>query len=378
VYDTVKVNHYNLIAISSKLFIIVTSGGDMSEFIVDVRKVTRLLNHTNADKLSICNVEGLTFNVVVAKEHFKLGDLVVYFPVDSILPNDLVDYLGLTGKLSGKNKNRITTIKLRGEPSQGFVCPLNKIESKYGKTFKELDDLTEILGIVKYEQPMIKCNACNLLPLPNEIPVYDIEGCDRYESIVQALMDSTVYITEKIEGQNFGISSFNGNIIINQRNFVVQQIEGKLHSFYEVTTMMQLDQLCQNIRNYLKATNVTLRGEFIGPGVQGNIYNLSKFTVKIFDVLVDNQYLNLYQIKELMSNFELLKLHWVPILYEGKLRDWLQDKNVVQASHGFSMLQENVLREGIVIKPDIEQVHPKIGRTIIKQRDPIYLSDNGF
>ena len=143
---------------------------------------------------------------------------------------------------------------------------------------------------------------------------------------------------------------------------------------------MKLDKLANAIREYLEATQVTLRGEYIGPGVQKNIYKLKENTVKIFDVMVDGRYISWKLVQKLIDVIDTYGVYdniLVPQLYFGKLKDWLGDKTIVEASHGKSKLADT-LREGIVIKPIEEQEHANIGRLIIKQRDPQYLATHGF
>lgn len=364
----------------------------MSQFRVDIRRISKVWEHTNAERLSIASVEGLGFQFVIGKDSYKVGDVVAYFPVDSVLPEPLQELFALTGKLRGKKKDRLASVRLRGEISQGFVGSIDKILpmipqdvskqiedaiSDENWRWLETFDLAPHLGVEKYEPPMVACHACNLVHLPADIPVYDIEGCDRFPQVVETLRFQPVYITEKLEGQNFGVSSFDGEIVVNQRNYVIKPIEGHVHSFYQVVEDLGLGILCEGIRKLLGATKVTLRGEFLGPGVQKNIYGLAKHEVKLFDIMVMNGcYLGWKEINEMMTHFEILKELWVPVLFHGILNHWLEGKTIGEAAHGTSVLADT-LREGIVIKPMTEQQHGEIGRLIIKQRDAIYCANHG-
>ncbi len=353
----------------------------MSTFKVDVRKISKVWDHSNADRLSLAQVEGLGYNIITGKDQFKVGDLVAYFPIDSILPENLIKMFGLVGKLAGKEKNRITTVKLRGVPSQGFIVGVDILQDFVAEEIVEGDDLTDALGVVKYDPPPVACHAGNLVSLPPGVSVYDIEGCERFPQVVDLLMDQIVTITEKVEGQNYGVTSTENGVIVNQRNHAIQPIEGKVHSLVEITNKMGLDKLADGIRNYLKASQVTLRGEYIGPGVQKNIYNLKENTVKIFDALVDGNYIGWALLKKLICVIDETNVFddiLVPeIAHNITLREWLNGRTIVEASHGQSLLADT-LREGIVIKPIVEQLNNEIGRLIIKQRDPHYLAKYGF
>jgi RNA ligase (TIGR02306 family) len=88
----------------------------------------------------------------VRKGQFKTGDLAAYVPEQSVLPNWLIERLGLVGRLSGAEKNRVKAIKLRGVLSQGLVVDLESIPDL--QDVKAEQDVTANLGIVKWEPPV--------------------------------------------------------------------------------------------------------------------------------------------------------------------------------------------------------------------------------
>lgn len=375
----------------------------MSEFSVDIRRVARVWDHPNAQKLSLAAVDGLGFQFVTGKDAYKVGDYVVYFPVDSVMPLPIQKAFGLEGKLAGKQKDRLKTVKLRGEISQGFVAPVDevlKLCSFEGcatdipmyiiDDISEDDaesllayDLSTALGVSKYEQPPIACHAGNLVQLPDGVSMYDIEGVERYPEVVDALLDKYVVITEKVEGQNYGVTSREGEIIVNQRKHAIKPIDGKIHSLHAVTNELELGELAEDVRQSLRATQVTLRGEYIGPGVQKNIYKLQKNTVRLFDILADGHYVGWNDLKKLFLEFPLLGELWVPVVATLRLEDHLASlgltvDTISKVGHGKSMINHNTLREGVVIKPIEEFEIEGFGRAIIKQRDPEYLAEYGF
>ena len=68
------------------------------------------------------------YRSVVPKGAFKTGDKVVYLPESSIVPDSILEKLGLVGKLKGSKKNRIGAIKLRGCLSQGILYPVLRFQ----------------------------------------------------------------------------------------------------------------------------------------------------------------------------------------------------------------------------------------------------------
>lgn len=68
----------------------------------------------------------------------------------------------------------------------------------------------------------------DLLPLPDFVSKYDIEGAQNHVSVTQALMQESVFITEKLEGSHWSVSwlSKNGAIFVSQRNFRIEPKTG--------------------------------------------------------------------------------------------------------------------------------------------------------
>ena len=66
----------------------------MSKLIVEVCRVGAVEPHPNADRLAICTVKGwktiIKYDPETKTAQFKEGDLCVYFPPDSVLPDNLM------------------------------------------------------------------------------------------------------------------------------------------------------------------------------------------------------------------------------------------------------------------------------------------------
>ena len=109
--------------------------------LASIQKIISLSPIPNADKIEKAIVLG--WEVVVAKsENFKVGDLVVYIEIDSIVPpKPEFEFLR-------ERKFRIKTIKLKGQVSQGLIVPLSVLPKG---NYVEGQDVTEILGVKKYD-----------------------------------------------------------------------------------------------------------------------------------------------------------------------------------------------------------------------------------
>lgn len=373
----------------------------MSFFGVTIETVNSVNPMENANTLEWATVEGMTFVFVVQKGKWKPGDKCLYFPIDSVVPLIIQEKLGVAGKLAGANRDRIKTIKLRGQISQGIITPVTLIDdlvTSLGRT-PTPEEITNFLGVTKYDPILNPCMNGSARALPSWLSKYDIEGAERNKVVIDYLMDEDVVITEKLEGSNYSVSydPKEDRHYVNSRQLTIIQNPGEEHDWWRVAR--ELDFL--GLTRYVAQKNaftapVTVYGEYIGPGVQGNIYKLAKPTVKIFDIKIGDHWLSYKKFYEIVMEYyrstvpvikeegtvtadfdpvgrELAKI-MAPVIFTGKLQDALKDRNIVEYSHGPSMLA-HTYREGVVIRPYHEdQYLDRFGRVIIKQRCPIYLS----
>lgn len=117
----------------------------MSNFKVEVVKLTKFERHKNADTLCIANI--FDYPVIFKDNWAKIDDLVAYIPVDAVVPIDRSEFSFLANAEKPDRKTeRVRAKKLRGVFSMGFLIPAPEGS-------KEGDDVKDILGIKKYEEP---------------------------------------------------------------------------------------------------------------------------------------------------------------------------------------------------------------------------------
>lgn len=119
---------------------------------VIVARLTNLRKHINADRLQVATILG---SQVIVGINAKEGDLGIFIPEGMQLSedfanrNDLVRRKDESGNSVGgmfEENRRVKTLKLRGEKSEGFWCPLSFIEYTgvqltEGMAFNELNGL---------------------------------------------------------------------------------------------------------------------------------------------------------------------------------------------------------------------------------------------
>lgn len=368
----------------------------MSYFGVTAEKIDTVRHHSNADRLDICTLRGMAFQFVTGRDQYKAGEVVLYFPVDSLLPVELQRKMGVEGMLSGKNKDRVKTVRLRGEISQGLVGPQSLAEGWATASPDVCNtkagwgvEIAEWLGVTKYEPAPIDTKAGNLLPLPCGLSAYDIEGAERNLDAVNRLMFEQVVVTEKVEGQNFSVTfdPVEHQVYVNQRNFTIEEIDIAEHRLWRLARRTNLipigvEDVAPSFLEFLASVYpsqaITVYGEAYGPGIQGNYYKVPDIAVRLFDIKVSADFI------DYPTFVGLVHMFWrndykhenpiaVPVLFTGQLREWLEDRTIAEASSGPSTINSNVIREGVVIRPFVEGRHPEIGRLIIKQRSSDYL-----
>lgn len=122
--------------------------------------ILALTPHSGADRLELATVYG--FQVIVRKNQYKVGDPVLYIPIDSVLSEWMEDRLFPNRHLPKEERgvvlhnSRVRQIRLRGQASQGMLIDLkdikNDLEALSGALVME-KDYSKWLDIKKYEPP---------------------------------------------------------------------------------------------------------------------------------------------------------------------------------------------------------------------------------
>jgi len=352
----------------------------MSFFAVTLEKIRSAVAHPGADRLDICTLDGMDFQFVTGRGAFAVGDSVLYFPLDSVLPENVVSALGLTGRLAGADCNRVKTAVLRGEISQGLVSKPELFLSPEQMSLSPAE-ITGLLGVRKYEPEPTMVQGGQLLPLPTGAVVYDIESASRFTEAADMLADVPCAITEKMEGMNFGVTcDVDGRVFVNQRENTIIPDDEDAHYVWAAAKAHGLIEKVREIRDIVCKTpdlarfahqNITLYGELCGPKIQKNIYGLPAHRIFAFDIRAEVGFIPAPVFYDITRD---LQIETAPVLsYGATLREWLNGVSISVAAGGSSQINADVRREGVVIKPLVEGRWSR-GRLIIKQHCPLYLA----
>ena len=162
----------------------------MSTFAVTVQEVDAIHPIPEADRIEMAQIRG--FQCVVPKGKYAVGDRVAYIPEASLLSDEVAEFLGVLGKLSGSQKNRVKATSFKGCLSQGLVYP-----AKDNWVLNQ--DVKDELGITKYEPPVPVHLKGEMKPAGSEYCwKYDIENFKWYPKEFEE--GEEVVCTEKLHG----------------------------------------------------------------------------------------------------------------------------------------------------------------------------------
>jgi RNA ligase (TIGR02306 family) len=385
----------------------------MSTHRVEVVKIDEILVHPNATRLELAKISG--WQVVTGLGNFQVGQLALYIPVDSVLPNSLEMRLFPPGSKITLKKGRVRSIRIRGQMSQGMIIPLADVTAELRATEKFEDvfedvapepeytvgqDLAEALGVTKYEPPepeftigatkgkKASKNQIN----PNFKKYTDIENIKWYTNVFAE--GEQVYISEKLHGTSarYGwvprhyeglfapvrsaVMGFLAKMgIVKPFQFIFGSRNCQLHtgsnqSWYKEDVYSKI-LLQEDIKNKLQPGECVY-GEIVGSSIQKNYtYGCKEGEHKFFvyDVMVDGVWLDYPAFARFCSNrgFEP-----VPKLYVGP---WSQEVHM-KYRDGDSTVGGQKIREGIVVKSVVDG-ESICGRKVLKSiSDAYYLEDN--
>lgn len=311
-----------------------------------IRVIDALNPIEGADAIECATIGG--WKVVVKKGEFAVGDRAVYCEIDSWIPTEIASFLS-KGKepreFEGIRGERLRTVKLRGQLSQGLLLWRQLALDKVGEIYEGMD-VSDLLGIVKWELPMnAQLAGMARGNFPSVIPKTDQERAQNLVAEIRAAAEAgTEYeITEKLEGSSMTVYLIDGEFGVCSRNLDLKETEG--NTFWQVA---RRDGIEAKMRSVV-GTDFAIQGELIGPGIQGNIYKLREPEFRVFDVysITTGAYLSPQKRRELIRN---LGLQHVPFISVDKDLGVGSVEEILQWAEDISLLNPTVQREGIVFK----------------------------
>lgn len=326
---------------------------------VPVTTITAIKPHPNADQLEIAQVLG--WQCVVQRGRYHAGDNVVYFPIDTLLPREFSDRLGVTQYL---HKQRIKATRLRGEASFGLIMPCERDDWNVG------DNVAEYYAVTKYEPPTREEKRCEpgqgkFIPNPDHLPrnplFAEYTAINNLRHFPDLLgRDELVVVTEKLHGTNSRIGMIDGEWMAGSHH--VRRGQGDALYW---SPRKHAEQLVSELAKYHR--QVVLFGEILGRDVQSLHYDYDGHDgYRAFDLFVDGRYVDIHTFTGICIQYQV---PMVPIIFF----DHYDFDAVVHAAQGKTLLGADHIKEGVVIRPLVERYDDRVGRVILKYVSDAYL-----
>lgn len=293
------------------------------------RKITNILPIKDADMIEEIVIDG--WSVVAQKGIHCVGNTVLYFEIDSFLPESDSRFESFmkfgTQEFNGVRGHRVKTKRLRGVYSQGIIIPLSEFPEIVNPEYDT--DYSEIVGVVKYERQEVtgyqgdakgnfpwflrKSEQERIQNIYNKLSNSDVKE----EYFVGTLkMDGSsitvFYIDgERYDNQGFGACSRNQELKVDLETPLADQgkfLQGAINS----DLFNKAKELHEVYGGYY-----AIQGELVGAGIQGNFEKFEQYEVFAYNIFdIEAQDFVSYSVFEEMAT--TVGLQCVPVLFRDE------------------------------------------------------------
>jgi len=312
--------------------------------LASVQKITNLTKIGEKFNEEFATVLG--WKVLVHINEFNIGEKIIFFEIDSILPSGKK----WTNKIKPKNL-RIKARKSYNEICQGFIMKLNilkKVDNfqKLNLKIEDLEegyDLTEILEVKKFDENSEEGQKELEKKFPTElIEKSDEIRCQSNLSYIELFAGKEFYSSLKYDGSSstylidpktkkFKVCSRNMGLDLNDKN-IYNEIAKKY-----------------DIQNKLLKYDGTyaIQGEVYGPKVNKNPLKVPELKIAVFTIkdIKNNNYLDFDEMVKLCKEMDL---PMVEVIEEGVFNYKTIDELVVKSKGNYPGTDGP--REGLVYR----------------------------
>lgn len=303
-----------------------------------------------ADRIEAVGVLG--WSCVAKKGEFNVGDLCVYFEIDSFLPmRECFEFLRSScyknSELLGEGF-RLRTQRFRGQISQGLALPMTILPKG---DYSIGQNVTELLGVRKWEIEERATSSGTIIgPLPGSVPKTEETRIQSEPDLLQEFAGLPYAVTTKMDGTSMTVCRIEGAVHVCGHNYEYAD-DGKC-SMWEYA---RIKNIVGKLTEY-NLDNIALQGEFCAAGIQRNPLKLRTPKWFIFTVvdLVAHRRFGIDETKELCDR---LGLEMVPVEERGQSFPYDSVESLLERAKG--VYDSGVVKEGIVVRP-LEPVCSKI------------------
>jgi len=337
----------------------------MTRKMATIRKIDSIRDIPGADSIECCTLGG--WNVVTRKGEYTAGDLAVYCEIDSFIPTAVAPFLTKPGHYAktfeGVEGERLRTVKLRGQLSQGLLLPVYQTSvgnfihgidadgrpHKWAVTMEQ--DVSDYLGITKYEAPIPAELAGEVKGMfPSQIPKTDQERIQNLSAELEVWKTEnlTFEITEKLDGSSMTVYRIDDYVGVCSRNLDLKRNED--NSLWRAALKHDLEEKLK-----IAGGNLAVQGELIGNGIQGNKYKMRDQDFYVYDIY-DIDAGRYFTPAERLAFVTEYKLNHCPVLHSNtELIESVE--SLLKLAEGKSVMGTvGCEREGLVYKCNERQV----------------------
>lgn len=351
----------------------------MERKLASIQRIKSLEPIEGADRIEKATMFDLGWQCVVAKG-MEVGDAVVYFELDSVLP-ELPEF-----EFMRESHYRVKTKRLRKCLSQGLAIPVREVSGLWTGVLNEENetapdgskdiiqtewgqDVTELLGVTKYEAPVPACLAGDVVGVrPSWVRKTNEYRIQSFPKLLDELAGKEVYISTKLDGTSMSVY-YNSNLDEDDNPFGVcgrnmNFKESEKCSLWNVANRYNLKEKLPEfvVATYgQSAVGLVIQGELCGPGINKNRMGYKELDFYVFNVysLDTGDFMGLSDMAYTCSQ---LGLKTVPI-EEVVPFDFTIDELLEKAEGKYENTKNN--KEGIVIRTTLPESSDVLGSRLL-------------
>lgn len=239
-----------------------------------IRKIEEIRPIPEADKICAYRVGGWWVVDTIGK--YSVNDLGIYCEIDSFIPHEIAPFLSKGNEpkvFEGIKGERLRTVRLKKQISQGLLLNTNLVPINKNELFEGMD-VSDILGIIKYEPP-IAPQLAGLIKgnFPSRIPKTDEERCLCGDVLI-ATVDGNLTIKYIVDNNlNIEVFSYNHNKnVIELKKIIGHSVMSRQKSEWlkiktkkgkEIILTKNHKVWCEDIMSYRQAKDICIGQKFI-------------------------------------------------------------------------------------------------------------------
>jgi len=312
--------------------------------LASVQVVEEVAPIDGADMIEKIRIKG--WWVVSKKDQFKVGDLCIYYEIDSLLP-DLPQYSFLSkgNKLKKTILDdgvivegwRLKTVRLKGQISQGLALPLS--DFPFIPTTMVGTDISADLQIYKFDPPLPVCLSEEAKGVfPGYVPKTDEDRIQGMPEMLEKYRGQRFYRTSKIDGTSCTVLKYDHELNVCGRK--LNYIETPKNTMWCLANKYKLKEKLPN--------GFAIQSECAGEGIEKNRHVLKGTDLYIYYVfdIEKNQYLKL---DDMLHFVKELGMKTVPVIEDNFILNHTMDE-ILALANAPCPFNPSVPQEGTVFR----------------------------